>query len=110
MSESTIEEILVQLNLVKSRIITTCAILTLLLSIPSLMRTKIMLPFLESEVRTKAPLAIEELRKEGIWVVNAELTSITKEDEKTCFHWEHRYTQRMPFVLGPKSEVLTTCL
>ena len=53
------------------------------------------------------------LRKEGIWMVNTELKSVTKEEDQTCFHFEHTYTldnrTRKP---NPKTEpeTRTTCL
>lgn len=66
-----------------------------------------MLPFLDSEVREKAPLAIEEMRKQGFWMVNTELDSISKEEGKVCYHWTHQYRSRFEF--GEK-EFITTCL
>jgi len=72
------------------------------------MRIPNVLPFLDPEVRAKAPLAIEEMRKQGIWMVNAELDSITREDGKVCFHWKHAYRNRTE--PEPEPESITTCI
>jgi len=66
-----------------------------------------MLPFLDSEIRAKAPLAIEEMRKQGFWMVNAELDSMTKEGDKVCYHWTHQYRSRFEF---GEPQSITTCL
>jgi|TARA_B100001971_G_C18260020_1_gene585847 hypothetical protein len=93
--------------------IVICLVLTIAFSIPSILKIPMMMPFLDSAVRAKAPQAIENLRKEGIWMVNTELKSVTKEEDQTCFHFEHTYTldnrTRKP---NPKTEpeTRTTCL
>ncbi|MBU2213235.1 hypothetical protein KKC44_02765 [Patescibacteria group bacterium] len=84
-----------------------CIILTLLLSAPSLNRIPRMLPFFDAEVRAKAPHGVEELRKQGIWVVNTKLQSIQKQETSTCFTFEHRYRSRGS-VADP--EEITICL
>jgi hypothetical protein len=87
-----------------------CIILTIIFSIPSLIKVPMMMPFLDAEVRAKAPQAIEKLRKEGIWVVNAELIKITKEQDKTCFHFSHEYKGKDSRFRIPDSEQLTSCI
>ncbi|MBU0459104.1 hypothetical protein KJ652_00130 [Patescibacteria group bacterium] len=91
----------------KNRSIITCLILTILFSVPSLIRIPAMLPFIDSEVRAKAPLAIEEMRKNGFWMVNADIESITKEGGRVCYHWKHQYRSRFEF---GEVEFITTCL
>jgi len=81
--------------------------LSVLISVPSLLRLPSTLPLLSAEVRAAAPQAIEELRAKGLWVVNTDLTGITREQNVVCFHWEHRYTKRG--YTGP-SESITTCI
>jgi len=71
------------------------------------MRIPLMINFLDPEVRAMSPLAIEELRIKGIWMVNADLKSITKEGGKTCFNWEHQYESRS---MTKTVEFITTCL
>jgi len=87
--------------------ILTCLILTTLSSIPSILKIPGMLPFIDSEVRSAAPKAIEELRKEGVWVVNAKVNSIEKKDGKVCFEWEHEYRSRFEF---KEPEIITACI
>ncbi len=74
--------------------ILTCLILTTLFSLPSILRIPSVIPFLDADVRAKAPKAIEEIRKEGIWMVNTHLKSVTKDDNGTCFHFDHQYSQQ----------------
>lgn len=84
-----------------------CGALTVLFSLPSILKIPTVMPFLESEVRAKAPKAIDKLRKEGIWMVNTDLKSITQDEKGTCFHFDHRYT---PDNRQPKPENRTTCI
>jgi len=94
----------------KSTPIIICALLTILFSLPSILKISTVLPFLDAEVRAKAPIAIQNLRKEGVWLVNTKLISITREEDKTCFHFDHKYTKRNPGFLIPDSKALTTCI
>jgi len=94
----------------KTSPIIICIILTILFSIPSILKIQMMLPFLDSEIRAKAPKAIEELRKEGIWMVNTKLKSVTRKEDETCFYFDHAYTNKKSYVLRPTSYILKTCL
>ncbi|MFA7681745.1 MAG: hypothetical protein WCX61_01820 [Candidatus Peribacteraceae bacterium] len=85
-----------------------CGALALLVSVPSLILLPHMVPFLQQPVRAAAPLAIRELRKQGLWLVNAELQRIEQTEDGVCFHWKYRYTQRMKTLL--QSESYITCI
>ncbi len=68
-----------------------CALLTVMLCIPSFLRIPVLLPFTDATVRTAAVQAVEELRTQGWWMVHAHLTDIQKKDESVCFDWIYRY-------------------
>lgn len=86
---------------------TTLAIiaLTLIISLPSLPRIPRVLPFLAADVRAAAPLMLEDLRKQGLWLVNVDIVRVAKEPN-VCFTWEETYRSRER-VFDPK--LLTTC-
>jgi hypothetical protein len=92
---------------VNTRLFLSLLALSLLLSTPSLLRLPRVLPFFDPEVRSAAPRALEELRAQGLWLVNVDIRKITQEENKICFQWEHQYTRR-----GSRSapELLTTCI
>lgn len=90
----------------KARLLLSLTALTIALSMPSLLRIPRVLPFLDPEVRAAAPQMLEELRARGLWLVNVDIESVTKEDEKWCIHFVHRYTSRK----GTRApEPITTC-
>jgi hypothetical protein len=81
--------------------------LSILLSIPSILKIPRMVPLASAEVRGAALQAVDMLRSQGIWVVNADLQRIHREEGGICFDWEHRYTARA-WTGEPK--ILTTCV
>lgn len=89
--------------------IVICLILTIAFSIPSTLKIPMMIPFLDSEVRAKAPQAIENLRKEGVWMVNTKLKSVSREGGEICFQFEHSYTSKFLRAV-PRPSSLVTCL
>jgi hypothetical protein len=81
--------------------------MSLLLSAPSFLRIPSVLPFLDPEIRAAAPRAMEELRSQGLWLVNVDFLKVEKADEEICFHWLHRYRSRLAIA---EPEELTTCI
>jgi len=62
-----------------------------MLGIPSLLRAPSMVPFTDANVRGAAMEAMAQLRREGWWLVNADLTDVQKKDDEVCFDWIYRY-------------------
>ena len=89
------------------RTLPACIILTILLSIPMILKIPGLLPFLQSDVRAAAPQTIEMLRAQGIWVVNAKLVKMEERENEICFDWIHRYRSRVK--IDPP-ELLSTCI
>ncbi|MCF7845142.1 MAG: hypothetical protein K9M03_04940 [Kiritimatiellales bacterium] len=87
--------------------ITICIALTICFSIPSLLRIPVMLPFTDIEVRQTAPLAVEKMHSQGIWLVNTELKSVEKLEQETCFTFEHKYRSKGSIY---EPEIITTCI
>ena len=82
-------------------------ILTLLLCTPSLLHIPRVVPFLDPEIRSAAPRALDALWQSGIWIYNTELLGAHKEEDNICFSWHHEYRARN-YHLQP--EILTTCI
>jgi hypothetical protein len=80
---------------------------SLLLSTPSLLRIPLVLPFLDADVRRTAPQAVDKIREQGLWAINAELHSVEKNSEEICFTWDHQYRKRDGFL---KPSIITTCV
>lgn len=89
------------------RLLGVLLLLSLLLSTPSIVLIPRYIPFLNAEVRSAAPLALEELRKDGLWLINVEMQSVVRKEEGICFTWEHRYRARGRI---EEPEILTTCI
>lgn len=85
----------------------TLLAISLLLSLPSLWRSPRFVPFLRSEVRAAAPRMMEQLRSQGLWLVNVELLAAEERGEKLCFLWQHQYHART-HIDAP--EELLTCI
>jgi hypothetical protein len=47
--------------------------------------------FLSASVRNVAPLAVREIREQGLWLVNADLTAIRRDGGSIEFSWVYRY-------------------
>lgn len=90
----------------KIRLLITLFSLSLLLSAPSLVRIPIVLPFLDVDVRAAAPAMLQTLREKGLWLVNVDMKSITKDTKGICFTFEHRYTGTSRHY---STELITTC-
>ena len=75
----------------KQRLLTTLLATSILLSTPSIMRIPRLIPFLDADVRAIAKGAADELRNQGLWLVNADIQKIEKLDNQICFHWEYEY-------------------
>ena len=73
------------------RLLLSLLSLTLALSMPSLMRLPRIIPFLQPEVRAAAPRMLDELRSQGLWLVNTDLMEIENTADGLCFTWEYRY-------------------
>ena len=69
-------------------------LMTIFLSIPLLIKIPMSMQFLDSDVRVAAPKAIEDIRSQGLWLVNADLINIRKESEDVCFDWSYTYRSR----------------
>ena len=91
----------------QKRLSALLVILSLLLSIPSLTRIPRMLPVVGSNVRAAAPKALEELRSQGLWLVNTDLMNVKSGRGKICFNWEHRYRSKN---IVDDPEHLSTCI
>ena len=63
--------------------------------------------FTNANVRNRAPLAIEDLRSRGVWMVNAHLTDIKSLPGVTCFFWDHEYRSKTH---GDAIEIIATCI
>lgn len=81
-------------------------ILTLIISVPSLTRIPLILPFLSADVRVAAPAMLKKLREKGLWLVNVDLVKIEK-TPNVCFTWKHSYKSRERVF---DSELITTCI
>ena len=88
------------------RLLLSLFALSIILSTPSLVRIPRVLPFLDADVRSAAPKALEELRSQGLWLVNVDILGVEKTNKQICFLWEHRYTSREKSA----PEILTTCI
>jgi len=84
-----------------------CIALTVLLSLPLIKQLPLTRELMESDVRSRAPQAVESLQRRGVWVVNVELQDIEVREDDVCFHWEERYRSRTE-IADPKP--ITTCL
>lgn len=91
----------------KRKGLSVCIILTIFFSIPSLLLLPNIAPFLSSDVRSAAPKAISMLRREGAWIVNAELDHIEHHEEEICFVWTYRYRSR---TTNSPPALRTTCI
>ncbi|HLD07578.1 MAG TPA: hypothetical protein VJB60_00765 [Candidatus Peribacterales bacterium] len=89
-----------------ARLLLSLLALSLALSTPSLMRLPQVLPFLEADVRAASPLVLKKLRNDGLWLVNVDMQSVTRDERGLCFHFEHRYTGRGR---NDAPELLTAC-
>ena len=81
--------------------------MSVLMSIPSLLLLPRTLPFKDPDVRRAAPKALEELRSEGLWLINVEMQHVERKGEQVCFTWKHQYRRRGGFA---EPEILTTCI
>ena len=81
--------------------------ISFLLSIPSLVLIPRYLPFLDVEVRNAAPKALEELQRDGLWLINTEMQNVERREGSICFTWKHQYRKRGGFA---DPETLTTCI
>jgi hypothetical protein len=87
--------------------LTVCAVLTVLLSLSSLRRAEAVLPlYVSPGVRAAVPRALEQLRAQGLWLVNVQLTGIDRREGQICFRWEHRYSRRTG---KDDPELISTC-
>ena len=87
--------LLFQSPLMRNRLLLFCLFaLSLLLSTPSLVRLPRFLPFIHADARRAAVVAIEDLRRQGFWLVNVDLVGIARKTGGVCFLWEERYTSR----------------
>lgn len=68
-----------------------CAVLTIFLCIPSLLRISLLLPFKDATVRSAAIEEMAQLRQKGWWMVNADFTNIDTQENTICFDWIYRY-------------------
>lgn len=68
--------------------------LSIVMSLPSIVRIPRMLPFLDPAVRAEVPGMLDQLRAEGLWLVNTDLVGIQGKERGICFIWDHRYTSR----------------
>ncbi len=65
--------------------------------------------FTDSAVRKAVPVAMQDLRNRGIWLVDTELKGIGKGQGQgaICFQWSHVYHGRLQ---QSAPEALTTCV
>jgi hypothetical protein len=68
-----------------------CTLLTALFCTPFVPRLPLSLAFLSASVRRAAPSAVRQLREQGLWLVNADLTDIRSVGAATEFSWVYRY-------------------
>ena len=66
--------------------------LSILLSIPSMLRIPRFFPFVSADVRAAFPEAQRTLEEQGLWLVNIDLLGVKKDETEICFLWGHRYT------------------
>ena len=87
------------------RLLLSLAALTIVISMPSLLRIPRVLPFLRTEVRAAAPAVLQELRSQGLWLVNADLLGIEESNGILCFTFEYQYrgggTSSAPRIITP---------
>jgi uncharacterized lipoprotein YddW (UPF0748 family) len=88
------------------RAVLLCALLSLLLSLPSLLALPRAWPLHDPAVQRSAEAAVAELRTRGVWVADAEISGIATENGHLCFHWIYRYRSRT-YTAQPIP--LTTC-
>ncbi len=90
----------------RTKLLLSLLALSIVLSIPSLLRIPRVLPFLDPEVRAAAPQALEMLRSQGFWLVNIDIHDIEAREGQICFLWEHRYSSRKG---RAPAAIITTC-
>ncbi len=54
-----------------------------------------LLPMAQANVRTAAAQAVEELRHEGLWAIDARLQGVREKESEVCFDWHYRYRSRL---------------
>lgn len=89
------------------QIIIVCFFLTILISMPMLIRISSVMPFLSGDVRRAAPQAITMLREQGIWLVNATFDHAERKDGDICFVWNNAYQSRW---IHEASSLVSTCI
>ncbi len=68
-----------------------CALLTALFCAPYVSRLPLTMEFLSAPVRRAASSAVSQLREQGLWLVNADLTEIRSDSGAIEFSWMYRY-------------------
>ena len=81
--------------------------ISVFLSLPSIIRLPRLLPFAKAEVRAAITPAMQELRNQGLWLVNVDIEKIERQDEEICFIWNHEYRSREKVY---PEELITTCV
>jgi hypothetical protein len=89
------------------RLLITFAFVSLLLSIPSMLRIPRFFPFVSADVRAAFPEAQRTLEEQGLWLVNIDLLGVKKDETEICFLWGHRYTSRKGVT---QPEEIKTCV
>lgn len=65
-----------------------CTVLCAVIWLPGAIR---LLPALDANVRAAVAASPTELRKQGVWLLNAKLNRIRNTDDKICVDWKHQY-------------------